>query len=191
MEVAKKFGSSAKRGNTGYGLGLVRSTSFGRKRIALPDVCIDFGDIDDDSIPLTPFKRRCCEDSLFVSHDSLLEGLPQELLIRILCNVEHEDLKRLFFVSKAIREAAVLAKKSHFAYRTPQKVLMFRGVEDLSNSDDVQAPNAPKQLRVPRARLSAKKLSEVSVALFADDDDDEKGAVWPRRGSIAALETEV
>nr|GEV19832.1 zinc finger, CCHC-type [Tanacetum cinerariifolium] len=37
--------------------------------------------------------------------NSNLEALPQEMLVRVLCGVQHDDLRRLFFVSKAIREA--------------------------------------------------------------------------------------
>lgn len=45
--------------------------------------------------------------------------------------------------------------------------------------EEVEAPNAPKQSRVPRHRLSAKKLSDLSVALFASGDEEG----W-RRGDL-------
>ncbi|PIN05195.1 hypothetical protein CDL12_22272 [Handroanthus impetiginosus] len=153
-----------KRVNQGFGMGLVRSTSFGRKRVA----CIDFDD-DDDYNLRTLSKKQCFENSF--SEKSILEDLPQEILIRILCGVDHDDLKNLFFVSKSVREVTLIAKKSHFAYSTPRKATtMFKNVEDFGDFNDVEAPNAPKQSRVPRFRLSRKKLADISVALFASDN---------------------
>ncbi|XP_057764646.1 F-box protein At1g61340-like [Salvia miltiorrhiza] len=153
------FGDS----DEGYGMGLVRSTSFGRKRVFLSSHGMEFGD-DDDCVSL---KRRCPQDSIFWGEKSALEDLPQEILIRILCGVEHDDLKRLFFVSKAIREASVIAKQSHFAYSTPRKTVGFKSLDELM---EMEAPNAPKQSRAPRQRLSVKNLADISVALFADGD---------------------
>ncbi|KAL0353155.1 UNVERIFIED_CONTAM: F-box protein [Sesamum angustifolium] len=168
--------SNTKRANEEYGMGLVRSTSFGRKRVALSCVSMEFGS-EDDCIPTTPWKRQCFQDTFFCTEKSTLEDLPQEILIRILCGVEHDDLKRLFFVSKAIREATLIAKQSHFAYSTPRKTVGFQNVEYFGDFNEVEAPNAPKHSRVPRYRLTAKKLADISVALFASGDED----VWPRR----------
>ncbi|KAK4399053.1 F-box protein [Sesamum angolense] len=156
--------SNTKRANEEYGMGLVRSTSFGRKRVALSCVSMEFGS-EDDCIATTPWKRQCFQDTFFCTEKSALEDLPQEILIRILCGVEHDDLKRLFFVSKAIREAYA------------QKTVGFQNVEYFGDFNEVEAPNAPKQSRVPRYRLTAKKLADISVALFASGDED----VWPRR----------
>lgn len=38
--------------------------------------------------------------------------------------------------------------------------------------NEVEAPNAPKQSRVPRFRLSKKKLEDISVALFPSGCED-------------------
>lgn len=156
------------RASEGYGMGLVRSTSFGRKRVFLSSQSMEFGD-DDDCGTL---KRRCSQDSTFWGEKSALEDLPQEILIRILCGVEHDDLKRLFFVSKAIREATLIAKQSHFAYSTPRKTVGFKSMEMFDELVEVEAPNAPKQCRAPRQRLSVKNLADISVALFSSG--------WPR-----------
>jgi hypothetical protein len=184
VDSVKKYGSNMKRPNERYGVGLVRSTSFGRKRVSLSNVCMEFGD-DDDCIPTTPSKRQCLPDSFVVSQKSALEDLPQEIVIRILCGVEHDDLRRLFFVSRAIREATLIAKQSHFAYSTPRKTVMLRDMDDLGDFNEAEAPNAPKQSRVPRSRLSAKKLADLSVALFASDRDEG----WPRRDLSLEMET--
>ncbi|KAK9051747.1 hypothetical protein SSX86_028375 [Deinandra increscens subsp. villosa] len=153
-----------------YRLGLVkRTSSFGRKRIFISN------EIDIDSIDsVSPTKKRSIGNS-FRSERSLLEALPQDVLIRVLCGVEHDDLKRLFRVSKPIKEAAMIAKKLHFAYSTPKKVPAFRCSIDQSlpdGSDEVEAPNAPKQSRVARSRLDKGKLASLSVALFASDVDE-------------------
>lgn len=169
MALAVQCGSNMKRASEGYGMGLVRSSSFGRKRIALSEICTEFRDEDDrSSIP----KRQCFQDSFLSTDKSGLEHLPQEILITILCGVEHDDLKRLFFVSNAIREATLIAKQSHFAYSTPRKTIGFRNMGTSEDFNEVEAPNAPKQSRVPRFRLSKKKLEDISVVLFPSGHED-------------------
>ncbi|KAK4485171.1 hypothetical protein RD792_007784 [Penstemon davidsonii] len=178
------FGKTMKRGNEGYGMGLVRSTSFGRKRVAFSRMDMDFGE-NDEFLPNTPLKRQRSEGPFLCTEKPGLENLPQEILIRIICGVEHDDLKRLFFVSKSIREATLIAKQSHFAYNTPKKTLRFAKVDEFGDfNEEVEAPNAPKQCRVPRSRLTAKKLADISVALFSLGTDED----WPRRDLIAEME---
>lgn len=169
MAFVDKFGSNVARANEGYGMGLVRNASFGRKRVFLSSHSMDFGD-DYDCFASSSLKRQCSQDSIFWGEKSALEDLPQEILIRILCGVEHDDLKRLFFVSKAIREATLIAKQSHFAYSTPRKTVGFPNAECVGEMVEIEAPNAPKQSRVPRERLSVKKLADISVSLFAEGD---------------------
>ncbi|XP_062014817.1 F-box protein At1g61340-like [Rosa rugosa] len=86
--------------------------------------------------PNTPLKKQRSECFDF---ESKLEALPQETLIKILCGVDNEDLKQLFHVSKAIREATLIAKQWHFAYSTPRNI---RTNDDL---DEIEAPNAPSR----------------------------------------------
>ncbi|KAK6133394.1 hypothetical protein DH2020_032858 [Rehmannia glutinosa] len=172
MEIGKKCGPIVNnRGNEEYGtLGLVRSTSFGRKRVALSN-CLEFGDDDDgDCVHSTSCKR------LFSRFE----------FIRILCGVEHDDLKSLFFVSKAMREATLVAKKSHFAYSTPRKTVIFQSVDDFGDFNEIEAPNAPKQSRIRRSRLSAKKLTDISVNLFNSDNNEVER---PRRNLFLETET--
>nr|VDC76302.1 unnamed protein product [Brassica rapa] len=94
------------------------------------------------------------------------------ILLRIICGVEHEDLKQLFHVSKAVREATLIAKQSHFAYSTPRKTSVFErsrfGLDKpsgLGDGDDyeIEAPAAPLQKRY---RSRDEDNSGVSVALF-------------------------
>ncbi|KAK1412320.1 hypothetical protein QVD17_33474 [Tagetes erecta] len=140
-------------------LGLVkRTSSFGRKRILI----LNEMDVV-DSVNVSPLKKRG-----FFYDRSMLEALPQDVLIKVICGVEHDDLKRLFHVSKSIREAVIIAKKLHFAYSTPKKVPAFRcSIDQTFNVDEIEAPNAPRQSRVARSRLTGKKLAHLSVALFS------------------------
>lgn len=96
----------------------------------------------------------------------------------------------LILIFCSVNEQTLIAKQCHFAYSTPSKRLAFQNPVDLLDSkefDDVEAPNAPKQSRVPRTRLSRKKLEEISVALFASPVEEE---AWPRRQLFVEMETE-
>ncbi|KAL6206962.1 hypothetical protein ACLB2K_024207 [Fragaria x ananassa] len=171
MALGKKCRSSSLKRSVSFGVGEGFVRAVGRKRI----------EVDDDSgigielrSPKTPLKKQrseCFEFSFeFEEEVSKLEALPQEILIKILCGVDHEDLKQLFHVSKAIREATIIAKKWHFAYSTPRKIRAFRTKIDFSESnedlDEIEAPNAPRQQRLHRALPSRKKLEEISVNLL-------------------------
>lgn len=176
MALGKKCSSlKSKRGvastGEGLGLGFVRYTrGLGRKRILIAN--------DEETSSFDPqikssLKRQCSEkmiDFNCCDERSRLEALPQDILIRILCGVNHEDLKQLFHVSRPIREATLIAKQWHFAYNTPRKTRVFKtsiDYEDPSENAEVEAPNAPRQLRAYKSRLTSKKLADISVALFA------------------------
>ncbi|KAK4364222.1 hypothetical protein RND71_015580 [Anisodus tanguticus] len=183
------------------GFELVRSTSFGRKRVCLPEIT------DLDFIFTTPKKKFCRNNSFSTCVKSPLEALPQDILIRIVCGgVDHDDLKRLFHVSKPIREAEVtgssrgnsllqkcktlVAKRWHFEYSTPRKTLGFKNDTDMENwseFNDAEVPNAARQLKFPRSRVSRKKLTDISVALFTSDGQEN----WLRRELFMQMDTEI
>lgn len=81
----------------GYGMGLVRSTSFGRKRVFLSSQSMEFGD-DDDCVRSASLKRRCSQDLSFLGEKSAIEDLPQEILVSVaviffdLCSYELIEL---------------------------------------------------------------------------------------------------
>lgn len=166
----------------GLGLGLVRSHSFGRKRVALSSAMES-----DDFFSTTPTKKQCPEGFSPICQKYVLESLPQDVLIKIVCGVDHDDLKRLFHVSKAIREATLIAKNWHFEYSTPKKTIGFKSSIDLGELDEVEAPNAPRQSRVPKSRLSRKTLADLSIALFTSSVEEN----WRRReDSFLQMEAE-
>ncbi|XP_041026181.1 F-box protein SKIP27 [Juglans microcarpa x Juglans regia] len=192
MALGKRCSTSlrSKRGGLiaeeALGLGFLRFTGgLGRKRVLVSN---DLEDSPIDSAPRTPPKKQCAERMVLDAERSSLEALPQDILIRVLCGVNHEDLKHLFHVSKVIREATLIAKQSHFAYSTPSKTRAFRTTIDLEDSnefDDKEAPNAPKLSRRCKPRLSKKKLADISVALFSSMDEEQ----WPRKSLF--METEI
>ncbi|XP_074272138.1 F-box protein SKIP27 [Silene latifolia] len=190
-------------------MALTKSLSFslGRKRILISNNSCDLQHFCDEFECFTPLKKLCSQE-FDIQHDfssvnlnsnsvSLLEALPQELLIKVICGVDHDDLKRLFFVSKTVRDAAIIAKKCHFAYSTPSKTKAFRNSIDMLNdknpledSDDLEAPNAPKQARkMNRKRLDSRKLEDISVALFADKATDAAEQRWPRRSLFMDIDS--
>ncbi|XP_042466687.1 F-box protein At1g61340-like [Zingiber officinale] len=94
-----------------------------------------------------------------------LENLPQDVLVRILCKVEHRDLKRLLLVSKTVNAATSVAKELHFAFATPISKPVFR-------DETKETPNAPKQQRIAKSRLDGSKLSSIATALFTSSEDE-------------------
>lgn len=62
------------------GFRLVRSTSFGRKRVCLPDIA------DLDFISTTPTKKLCRQNSFSTCVKSHLEALPQDILVSTIIN---------------------------------------------------------------------------------------------------------
>ncbi|XP_042455284.1 F-box protein At1g61340-like [Zingiber officinale] len=97
-----------------------------------------------------------------------LENLPQDVLVTILCKVEHRDLKRLLLVSKTVNAATSVAKELHFAFATPISNPVFRDETD----DRQETPNAPKQQRIAKSRLDGSKLSSIATALFTSSEDE-------------------
>ncbi|GFZ06258.1 hypothetical protein Acr_18g0004280 [Actinidia rufa] len=116
-----------------------------------------------DSTVKTPKTKRRCSGRKFQRREkSLLEALPLDILTRILCGVNHDDLDQLFHVSKMIREAALVANQLHFAYRTPIKTSTFQNSFDFGNVakfEEVEAPNAPKQFRTSESETDLSQLS--------------------------------
>ncbi|XP_061351946.1 F-box protein At1g61340-like [Gastrolobium bilobum] len=110
--------------------------TLGRKRI----VVYNNGEA---SPPLTPLKRMS--------------------VIKVLCGVDHEDLKQLFHVSKTIRKATLIAKQ-HFDYLTPKKKILAFPIL-------FETPNAPLR-KYNKSRLNGRKLADIAGTLFASMDGE-------------------
>ncbi|XP_062190654.1 F-box protein SKIP27-like [Phragmites australis] len=95
---------------------------------------------------------------------SLLESLPQDVLIKVLCKVSHSDLRQLLVVSKPVSEATIVARELHFAFATPSAKAVFR---DHGCGEEEDSPGAPKQHRVAESRLRGKNLASIAVNLSA------------------------
>uniref|UniRef100_A0A1J3D904 F-box protein n=1 Tax=Noccaea caerulescens TaxID=107243 RepID=A0A1J3D904_NOCCA len=154
------------------GLGFFRFTrGLGRKRILILKSNQQTASNSDQApvVNSPPVKKPKSETT--ESNKSLLESLHQDILIRVLCHVDHEDLARLKRVSKTIRAAVFEAKKSHFDYSTPKKSLPFRDsilvLEEYSNLSDhdgeIEPPNAPIRRRNTNRESD---LSKISTVLF-------------------------
>ncbi|KAL8103835.1 F-box protein SKIP27-like [Apium graveolens] len=153
-------------------LGCVRfSRCFGRNRVVI------WNDMEIDSSYVSPTKMHREGKCGFVDEKSVIESLPQDILIRILCGVEHDDLKMLMQVSKSFRDATEAARQLHFAYTTPKKRLTFRNpLDECGELDrDDKTPNAPNQTRVPKSRFVGNKEEEW----------------WPRKALFVEMETEI
>ncbi|XP_027347737.1 F-box protein At1g61340-like [Abrus precatorius] len=148
--------------------------ALGRKRVVVSNNG-ESSSLDSNSA-MTPLKRMCSGRINFNSERSRLEALPLDILIRVLCGVDHEDLGQLVQVSRAIREATEIARRLHFEYSTPKKkTFALRspfGVEGAGGGfEEIEAPNAP--LRKSKSRLSGKNLAGISVALFASSNEEQ------------------
>ncbi|XP_078442747.1 F-box family protein isoform X2 [Wolffia australiana] len=108
---------------------------------------------------------------------SILESLPMDLLVKILCNLHHDQLKPLFHVSQRIRKAVLLARQYHFNYRTPD-----RSRQEMLNSKTPLPTDhwpfisggwgmSPRTPRAPRHanfghRFQLMDMSQIAAVLF-------------------------
>ncbi|KAL2335190.1 hypothetical protein Fmac_016403 [Flemingia macrophylla] len=65
---------------------------------------------------------------------SLLKALPQDILVQVLCGVNHEDLKQVFVGFCLLQ--TLIVKELHFEYNTPKKKnFYFLPAFDLENAE--------------------------------------------------------
>ncbi|KAL9243567.1 hypothetical protein vseg_017439 [Gypsophila vaccaria] len=182
-------------------MALTKSLSFSlrRKRVLISENNSDLEQFCGEFQCFTPMKKLCSSQNN-LKNDSfsinLLETLPLELLIKIICGVHHEDLKQLIYVSKTIRDAAIIAKNCHFAYSTPLKTKAFRNTkigllnDNVQNSTEFEPPNAPKQVRkMNRTRLDRKTLGRIAVALFVEKTGVTAEQKWSRRSLFLDIDS--
>lgn len=138
----------------------------GRKRVAVSPAPSSPGG------PYSPVRalRKQRSTRLHMDGDvSLLESLPEDVLIKVLCKVNHSDLRQLFLVSTTVREATIVATEVHFAFATPSAKTGFRDEECVDDDDELQC--APKQRRVAgRSRPGGRDVAGISKNLAAAFD---------------------
>ncbi|KAH7331252.1 hypothetical protein KP509_20G022300 [Ceratopteris richardii] len=78
--------------------------------------------------------EECCDC------ESVLEELPFDLLLRIVCCLEHDDLRFVSLVCKRLYRAVTIAKQTHFCFRTPHREKRGRMVKIYLSQDD-QSPS--------------------------------------------------
>ncbi|OIW13863.1 hypothetical protein TanjilG_31752 [Lupinus angustifolius] len=146
--------------------------ALGRKRVVVSN------NVEASNPMNSSLKRVCSGTFSSISERSSLEALPFDILIKVLCGVEHEDLEQLFHVSKIIKEAAEIAKRLHFEYSTPKKKTFAAfhipiDVDSSNEFEEIKAPNAP--LRKYRSRLNGRIMNMESICsnLFPSMDEDQ------------------
>ncbi|KAI3992785.1 hypothetical protein MKX01_021746 [Papaver californicum] len=134
----------------------------------------------------TPLKNQCVSETY--TEGSILEFIPQDVLVKILCGVEHADLEQLYHVSNKIRDASLIAKQWYFAFSTPSSKstgykTFFSESEEPNKLESMEAPDAPRQEMISKSRISAKKLAGLAVALFRPKkmNGQEMGQCWLRQ----------
>lgn len=155
------IGQAKPKGSLATSLSFSSSSSstriLGRKRVAVSPAPSPSG-------PHSPVRALRKQRSTRLHMDDavgLLESLPQDVLVKVLCKVNHSDLRQLLLVSKPVSEATVVARELHFAFATPSSKAAFRGEEE------EEGPGAPKQHRVARSRVRGKNLASIAVNLSA------------------------
>ncbi|KAF3796465.1 F-box protein [Nymphaea thermarum] len=144
--------------------------------------------------PATPKTPRVCD----WESESRLESLPLDLLVKIMCQLHHDQLRAVFHVSRRIRAAVLLARQLHFNYTTPDRSrqpvlrmktppaplpnehLFFMSVGD-ENGIWVSHPCTPRPSRFGHtSRLLFTDMRQVTASLFQESIKSRKPPSFPR-----------
>ncbi|MCO5614917.1 hypothetical protein L7F22_069202 [Adiantum nelumboides] len=117
------------------------------------------------STPSTPTSQLHLGLALYEEFDgdSLLEELPFDLLLRIVCCLEHDDLRPVSLACKRLLRAVTIAQRCHFSYTTPNRAKEGKSAQIYLSSDEQMAsqgtlartfirpptPNAPRHSTRP------------------------------------------
>ncbi|XP_071731246.1 F-box protein At4g35930 [Rutidosis leptorrhynchoides] len=130
--------------------------------------------------PTTPGPQDWITDC-----ESRMESLPMELLVKILCHLHHDQLRAVFHVSERIRTAAIIARRFHFNYTTPDRSRqeMLNAMTPLptqhwpfmSKEDEKRkvmtlprTPKAPRHGPRPPSRIKLTEIRQVAAVLFQE-----------------------
>ncbi|KAH7437113.1 hypothetical protein KP509_05G056900 [Ceratopteris richardii] len=136
-------------------LGKLRAPGSNIQSHCSQNLCLKFG--------LDSFYEGC-------SSDSPLEEIPFDLLLQIVCHLDHDDLRPVSLVCKRLLKAVLIAQECHFCFMTPRmkkkgkRMQMFPSSEErISHKNAVQTflcpptPNAPKHSARPAELRYCKK----------------------------------
>ncbi|KAJ7560326.1 hypothetical protein O6H91_04G124500 [Diphasiastrum complanatum] len=109
--------------------------------------------------------------------NSVLETIPLDILVRIMCYLHHDQLKPVFHVCKRFRQAVVMARQIHFNYKTPSRerqesLSLITPKPDqqwpfLSLVGQPAPPNAPRHSsKPPQARIPLVEMRRITATLF-------------------------
>ncbi|KAH9290270.1 hypothetical protein KI387_034387 [Taxus chinensis] len=88
-----------------------------------------------------------------------LDSLPVAILVRIICNVSHDELETLSGVSHKFKEAVNVARQMHFDYKTPVRI---KAPKRMPNALLLNAPK--KSGKFQKSRLSAQNVKELQTS---------------------------
>ncbi|PKA56010.1 F-box protein [Apostasia shenzhenica] len=126
---------------------------------------------------------------------SRLESLPIELLVKIICQLHHDQLKAVFHVSRRICSAVIIARQTYFNFTTPdrsrQEMLNIktplpterwpftsRGEGKAIRFASPHTPRAPRHGPRP-PRLHLLDMKQVAAVLFQDSALPSKCVMLP------------
>lgn len=134
-----------------------------------------------NNLLMTPKTPEAVEGTL----ESRLESLPLDLLVSIVCHLQHDQLKAVFHVSQKIRKAVILARQLHFNYATPDRMRKdMLGTTTPPPNDHCpfasqgdgkgtwvhspRTPQAPKHGPKPPSRLNFIEREQIAAVLFPE-----------------------
>ncbi|WJX26530.1 hypothetical protein P8452_15441 [Trifolium repens] len=125
--------------------------------------------MEDSNSHVTLFKGVCS------AHISPLESLPQDILLHVLCGVDHADLKQLFRVSKIIREAMLIVEELYFNFSTPKSYKIEVKLKTPKTPLIGKQPREESKFNLDdfakkRKKYNLKELNNISTVLFCDTD---------------------
>nr|XP_010933945.1 F-box protein At4g35930-like [Elaeis guineensis] len=97
-----------------------------------------------------------------------IDSLPLDILVQILCKLNHDELKPSLVVSKSFHNAALMAQQLHFDFSTPAPKKATMAFADMKDMDMTPgAPSLKLGSRKPRtSKLSEEETRKIAVVLF-------------------------
>ncbi|XP_047323716.1 F-box protein At4g35930-like [Impatiens glandulifera] len=195
-----------------------KCTDLGKKRVAVVDTAKAGRNIQEGNplmlsplrFPSSPFAGTDDIDSKFLTtpksygvqdSESRLESLPFDIQVKIICLLQHDQLRAVFHVSRKVRKAVLMARQFHFNYTTPDRAkreflmkisplpteqwLILRNNEEEGNgmmrrTPSPHTPKAPRHGPRPSHRYKFAEMRQITSVLFQD-------SVFPSRCIVPSV----